>query len=164
MPLETERLAAARMAATRLREAEADLERLRAAHRHAVRALHRDGATLREIAAALGLSHQRVHQLVGGDGEGQMGASARPAAPTVPCRLCGEASRSTLCGACHDAARRLIAGEALDGARGLRPVFRHNRRSCVQCGRLPDAGERFAEGGGVAVCGGCLNAPTPGSL
>jgi AraC-like DNA-binding protein len=40
-------------------------ERTRADYQHAIRRLHANGGSLREIADELGLSHQRVHQIVG---------------------------------------------------------------------------------------------------
>jgi hypothetical protein len=40
-------------------------ERARADYQHAIRRLHAKGGSLREIADELGLSHQRVHQIVG---------------------------------------------------------------------------------------------------
>jgi hypothetical protein len=40
-------------------------ERTRADYQHTIRRLHAKGASLREIADELGLSHQRVHQIVG---------------------------------------------------------------------------------------------------
>jgi len=43
-----------------------DAERHRAEYHREVVKLHRSGMSLREIAEALGMSHQRVHQIVGG--------------------------------------------------------------------------------------------------
>lgn len=158
----------ARQAAERVRAAEAAVERARLSHREAVRALNAGGASLRAIAAALGLSHQRVHQLVTGDGEeagprlaakrraGPLAAPAGPVEPEVSCLLCGEGGTDAICAPCRAAARRIVAGESLDGTRGLRPAFRHHRRPCGLCERLPDAGERFAQGPAAAVCGACL--------
>ena len=57
-------LAEARQARERLIDAERDLEVARAEFHRAVRRLHLNGSSLRELAASLGLSHQRVHQIV----------------------------------------------------------------------------------------------------
>lgn len=43
-------------------------ERTRVDYQHAIRRLHAKGGSLREIADELGLSHQRVHQIVGEEG------------------------------------------------------------------------------------------------
>jgi Clp amino terminal domain, pathogenicity island component len=55
--------------AKELREKLLDLqhaeERARVDYQHAIRRLHAKGGSLREIADELGLSHQRVHQIVG---------------------------------------------------------------------------------------------------
>src|ERR1700722_1784346 len=59
-----ELLAEARQAQERLIDAERDVEVARAEFHRAVRRLHLNGSSLRELAAVLGLSHQRVHQIV----------------------------------------------------------------------------------------------------
>ena len=57
-------LAEARQAQERLIDAERDADVFRAEFHRAVRRLHLHGASLRELASCLGLSHQRVHQIV----------------------------------------------------------------------------------------------------
>jgi hypothetical protein len=57
-------LAAARQAQEQLVEADHAAEVAKAQFHRAVRRLHLSGASLRELAAALNLSHQRVHQIV----------------------------------------------------------------------------------------------------
>ena len=69
--MDQELLATAKRAAERLIEAEHDAEVARAEFHRAVRRLHLGGASLREMAAALGLSHQRVHQIVESAGGGR---------------------------------------------------------------------------------------------
>ncbi|MGH3072312.1 MAG: Clp protease N-terminal domain-containing protein [Gaiellaceae bacterium] len=51
----------------RLLELAHEQERAQADLHHAIRRLHAAGGSLREIADELGLSHQRVHQIVGAD-------------------------------------------------------------------------------------------------
>jgi Clp amino terminal domain, pathogenicity island component len=68
-PLDPEALEAARSSRDQLLEAQHELERARADYNHAIRRLHAEGGSLREIAENLGLSHQRVHQIVE-EGEG----------------------------------------------------------------------------------------------
>jgi ATP-dependent Clp protease ATP-binding subunit ClpA len=63
-PLDPEALRAARSSRDHLLEAQHELERARADYNHAIRRLHAEGGSLREIAEDLGLSHQRVHQIV----------------------------------------------------------------------------------------------------
>ena len=66
VPLDTALLGEARTTRDRLLELQRDLEKARADYNHAVRRLHAAGGSLREIAENLGLSHQRVHQIVEG--------------------------------------------------------------------------------------------------
>jgi hypothetical protein len=66
-PLEPTLLAEARTSRDRLLERQHELERARADYNDAVRRLHAAGGSLREIAENLGLSHQRVHQIVDGE-------------------------------------------------------------------------------------------------
>src|SRR5918998_4128038 len=65
-PLDPTILGEARGSRDRLLELQRDLEKTRADYNHAVRRLHAAGGSLREIAENLGLSHQRVHQIVEG--------------------------------------------------------------------------------------------------
>ncbi len=66
MPLDDELLREARASRDRLVEVQHEAERARAHHHHAVRRLHAGGGSMREIAESLGLSHQRIHQIVDG--------------------------------------------------------------------------------------------------
>jgi hypothetical protein len=63
-PLDPTLLTEARSARDRLLELQRDLEKTRADYNHAIRRLHAEGGSLREIAEDLGVSHQRVHQIV----------------------------------------------------------------------------------------------------
>ncbi len=54
----------ARRARDRLEEAQIEAERARSWYHESVRRLNRAGGSLREIAQALQISHQRVHQII----------------------------------------------------------------------------------------------------
>ncbi len=76
MTLDEEILTQARTARDRLLELQHESERAQADFRDAVRRLHAGGGSMREIGDGLGLSHQRVHQIVdavapGGGPEGR---------------------------------------------------------------------------------------------
>jgi ATP-dependent Clp protease ATP-binding subunit ClpA len=71
MTLDEEILAEARSLRSRLLELQHDAERAQVDYHHAIRRLQAAGGSLREIAAELGLSHQRVHQIVGADAPGE---------------------------------------------------------------------------------------------
>jgi hypothetical protein len=67
MTLPDEPLREATEARDRMLERQRELERARADYHHAIRRLNAEGGSTREIAEALGLSHQRVHQIVCGE-------------------------------------------------------------------------------------------------
>ena len=64
MELDSPVLNDALIARNHLIEIEGEAERRRVAYHQAIRRLHSSGASMREIAEALDLSHQRVHQIV----------------------------------------------------------------------------------------------------
>ena len=75
-----------------------DAEQAQVAYQHSIRRLHASGGSMREIADALGLSYQRVHQIVDvTTGKGAI----------KPSKINGHCS---FCGAEKAKARRLIAG------------------------------------------------------
>ncbi|MBA2615281.1 MAG: hypothetical protein H0U90_05790 [Actinobacteria bacterium] len=77
-PLDPALLTEARTTRDRFLELQHGLETARADYNHAVRRLHVAGGSLREIAEDLGLSHQRVHQIVeGGDTPSHRGRGGR---------------------------------------------------------------------------------------
>jgi ClpX C4-type zinc finger len=110
-------LAEARHARERLIDAERDLEVARAEFHRAVRRLHLHGSSLRELAASLGLSHQRVHQIVEEAGGSRRWIRAKGGARRddllLVCSFCGKAQGQV---------RKLIAGPSVyicDGCVGL---------------------------------------------
>ena len=64
MTLDPTILSTAQAARERLLERQHELERARADLNHEIRRLHAAGGSMREISEELGLSHQRVHQIV----------------------------------------------------------------------------------------------------
>jgi Clp amino terminal domain, pathogenicity island component/ClpX C4-type zinc finger len=88
-----------------LLELQHEAERARADHHHAIRRLHAAGASMREIADSLGLSHQRIHQII------DAGTTAPKAAgrKTLLARL---ARRDHACGPGASAALDRLAADA----------------------------------------------------
>ncbi|HET9560384.1 MAG TPA: ClpX C4-type zinc finger protein [Actinomycetota bacterium] len=123
----------AEAARERLAESRQAAERARADYHHAIRRLHAAGGSLREIAEALRLSHQRVHQIAGGRDEEQVG----------PCSFCGrwqeECAKliagpgSFICERCVARASRLASGTAVDDPAGA-PMSLEPPGSEVRCG------------------------------
>jgi hypothetical protein len=66
MALDGELLGEARGARERLLRHQREFERARADYHFAIARLHSEGASMREIAESLGLSHQRIHQIIDG--------------------------------------------------------------------------------------------------
>ncbi len=64
-----------------LERLESSVFEARRAFHHAIRQLHAAGGSMREIAAALGMSHQRVHQIIGEDAIVEVEARVRDVVP-----------------------------------------------------------------------------------
>ena len=82
-------LGEARQARERLIGAEHDAEVARGEFHRAVWCLHLGGASLRDIGAALGLSHQRVHQIVEVAGGTRRWGRGRNPWLDLACTFCG---------------------------------------------------------------------------
>jgi hypothetical protein len=109
-------LGEARQARERLIDAERDLEVARAEFHRAVRRLHLHGSSLRELAASLGLSHQRVHQIVEEAGGSRRRIRVKGGRRDDLLIIC------TFCGKSQGQVRKLIAGPGAyicDGCVGL---------------------------------------------
>ena len=100
MAIDATLLAKAQAAGAELVEAERQVELARAEHHAAIRRLHLAGATQREIAQALALSHQRVQQIVKQAG-GTWWFPGRSRAKHLSCSWCNRT---------EDEVQRLIAG------------------------------------------------------
>jgi hypothetical protein len=138
----------AKLAEERLIEAEHDAELARAEFHRAVRRLHLNGASLRELAHALQLSHQRVHQIVEAAGGARRWSRRSAPSGELACSFCGRAQRKTrrlvtgpgvyICNTCVDLADAVIVpGDAADTALGpLQPVpAEAHRQRCSFCGK-----------------------------
>jgi hypothetical protein len=115
-------LAEARQAQERLIDAERDADVARAEFHRAVRRLHLHGASLRELASGLGLSHQRVHQIVesaGGSRRWVRRDRARPDPGLLLCTFCGKGQKQVtkliagpsvyICDGCVDLAKVVLS-------------------------------------------------------
>lgn len=95
-------LAKASGAAARVTELEDELYGAKADYRRTVRALHLAGASMREVAQALGISHQRVHQIIEGGGVRRWRRRrSKDAGSLRSCSFCGREQRQV---------RKLVAG------------------------------------------------------
>jgi ClpX C4-type zinc finger len=155
-------LAEARQAQERLIDAERDADVARAEFYRAVRRLHLHGSSLRELAASLGLSHQRVHQIVEEAGGSRRWLRARDGGrrdrPLLACTFCGKRQNQV---------RKLIAGPYVyicDGCIGLASsVIREDQAARTALGpisavpeeehrvRCSFCGKNRSQAGGLAV-------------
>jgi hypothetical protein len=159
-------------------------ERARADYHHAIRQLHAAGGSLREIAEALRLSHQRVHQIIDEAAEPTRPRWRRRAqrlpGPPGPCSFCGRSREECakliagpgvfICERCVVQATRLSAGAAGEGrAEGpMRLEAPGSEVRCSFCGKearqvgfLVAGGLAGAPGGkfgqGARICDECLD-------
>lgn len=132
MTLDEELLRRARAASTRWAAAQDEAELAKADYHHAVLRLHAAGGSMREIAEALSISHQRVHQIV----------SSRRPGPSC-----------SFCGAGQDTVNKFVAGQSAvicDGCAG--------RAKCDHQGVCSFCGETDLVFSGVdaRICERCL--------
>ena len=102
MTIDQNLLTEASVAAGRVTDLEDQLQGAKGDYRRAVQRLHLAGASMREVAQALGVSHQRVHQIVE-DGGVRRWRRRRREEPTAS-RVC------SFCGREQGQVRKLVAG------------------------------------------------------
>ena len=167
MALSPELLEKARTAGTQLEEAEGHALLSRAEYHTAIRRLHLDGGSLREIAETLGLSHQRVQQMVSGAGGSWWRRiwRTRNIRPDAVCTWCdrppSEVSKLIagpavfICDSCVGA-----ASAAATGRTGTKPFVHEKKRSvvtrCAFCGKRGDKARSLVTAPAGHVCSDCL--------
>jgi hypothetical protein len=161
MVLDPDLVQKAKDAAARIDNAERDVQAARADYHVLVRRLHLGGASLREIARALEVSHQRVQQIVDAAGGTwwQRVWRTRNARHELVCTFCGEPPRETskliagpdvfVCDRCVDLAQRaLTRGRA--GA-----LIRSGARAKTTCSFCAKPA-RVAMTAEASVCAACV--------
>jgi hypothetical protein len=173
MALDTSLLDQARAAEVRLVDAERNAEVARADFHHAVRRLQLAGGSLREIADALGLSHQRVHQIVEGAGGARPWRSMvrrdRRADTELLCSFCGKTQKQVkkliagpgvfICDQCIGKADRVVrtgevAATPLSAIKALGEDVAAAK--CSFCGKRRHQVPGIAAAAGGAICTECL--------
>jgi hypothetical protein len=171
MPVDEALLGEAKAAETRLIEAQHATEVAQADFHRAVRRLHLAGASLREVAAALGLSHQRVHQIVEAAGGSRRWRRGRDKDGFVPgpCSFCGRAAeevktlipgpRVYICDRCIPLADQALATGDRAGplAAAITPVAPEAAAErCSFCGKRRHQVPGLAAGRNTRICAECL--------
>ena len=147
MPVDQNLLADASAAAGRVTELEGQLEGAKAEYRRTVRRLHLAGASMREVAEVLGVSHQRVHQIIedGGVRRWRRRRRQEPTAQRVCCSFCGREQRQVrklvagpgvyICDPCIMAAVGVTASGRPAKDPPLQPVPASSQLLCSFCGK-----------------------------
>jgi len=168
--LDKDLLGTAIAAADRSASAEREAEMARADYHHAVRQLHLAGAPLREIAQELGVSHQRVQQIVQSTGGTWWSRvwRGRTVRPDMTCSFCslppGEVAKLIagpdvyICDSCIALAEQALRTRKPVAAKGasIAPVEPPKRVRCSFCGRKGVPELRIAGDGRKHVCHKCL--------
>jgi len=176
MALDESLLDQAKMAEARVIDAEHEAEVTRAEFHRAVRRLQLAGGSLREIAEALGLSHQRVHQIVESAGGSRRWRAHRSTGERPNCSFCGREQKRTkvliggtgafICDRCIPRADAAVAtGAALatgaaatSAAEGIQAVGEQARAErCSFCGKCRYQVPGMAMALGVRICAECLD-------
>ena len=166
MAIEDHLLAEARGAENRVRASEEEVRKARIDYERAIRRIHVEGASLREIAEALGLSHQRVHQLIGLRPQAWWAfwrGHGREAEPPGGCSFCGAPPKAVaklvsgpglyICDGCVRSAKAAFGGT---GPSAFALLAAGSRKRCSFCGRR-GADHPRATASGHQICPSCLD-------
>jgi hypothetical protein len=182
MAVDEELLKAAREAGARAVDAEREAEVAKAEYHHAIRHLQLSGATMREIASALNLSHQRVQQIVDAHGGGRRWRRRETSdTESLVCSFCSTDQRTCkklvagpgihICDRCIQHAGRIVAGHLRTAADAgdLAAVGPRQAGRCGFCGKdrskvkqvvttaaQPPPPLKKGKYGTVGICNECL--------
>ena len=172
-------LAEARQAQERLKDLEQEAEGARAEFHHAVRRLVAEGSRPRDVAAALGLNGQELHQIVQQASGSEREGRNRLADASLTCSFCGTSQYEVrkliagpgvyICDACVELVQGVISSGSVTNTR-LEPVHavtdQDRRVRCRFCDKRRDQvtamAAMSAEAGGevsepAAICNECLS-------
>lgn len=172
MPLDSSLLGQARAAKAHAIDAEHDAEVARAEFHRAVRRLQLAGGSLREIAEELGLSHQRVHQIVEATGGSRSwrGGRAGPG-ELLSCSFCGKNQKQVkkliagpnayICDRCIDRVHTVLAAPGNAASTPIATIRQASDQArdrwCSFCGKDRHQVEAMAAAGNARICNGCLD-------
>ena len=166
MTMPGDQLNRARAAGDQLAAAERKVLETRGEYYTAIRRLHLAGASLREIAEALSLSHQRVQQIVNVSGGSwwRRAWRTRRLMQGAVCTWCDRPPSEVaklvagpnvyICDACATAASHVERGTARISRLGLAKAKARER--CSFCNKRPSEERSLVIGASAHVCGECL--------
>ncbi len=158
-------LAECEQARKSVQAAEDALSMARAGFERTVRRLYIEGGSTREIADVLGLSHQRVHQLIGAEPKSWwhrvFGVRQEP---PRGCSFCGKAAKDVsklvagpgvdICDACVAGATTFLETEGGAGPDDFHVVPKSSLKRCSFCGQR-DRSRALASRAGHQICSVC---------
>jgi len=160
----------AKTAEARVIDAEHEAEVARAEFHRAVRHLQLAGGSLREIAHALGLSHQRVHQIVESAGGSRRWRTRRPTGEKPVCSFCGRDQKHTkvliggpgafICDRCVPRADAALASEPTTSfTSGRIQAVSEDARAvrCSFCAKCRYQVPAMVATMGIRICAECLD-------
>jgi ClpX C4-type zinc finger protein len=172
MPLDAGLLRQAKAAEARVIEADHDAEVARAEFHRAVRRLQLAGGSLREIAEELGLSHQRVHQIVEATGGSRSWRGGRAGSgELLLCSFCGRHQKQVkkliagpdvyICNRCLDLVRTVMAAADKTASTPIATIWQVSDEArdqwCSFCGKRRHQVEAMAAAGDARICNECLD-------
>ncbi len=156
MVLDERLLAEAESASARITALERETAAATSQYHRTIRRLHVAGSSMREIADALQLSHQRVHQIVdaAGGAPRRWKLRSKPPRPLV-CSFCEKAK---------DDVTKLVAGAAaymcgdcVEAAASFDKVHAASTLRCSFCTKPRKAVTRMVAGAQAQICDDCLH-------
>jgi len=153
----------ARESGAALADATHRVEVAKADYHHAVRRLHFAGASMREIADALEISHQRVHQIIEATGGTGGWKSRKSPATGLKCSFCGRSKDDVakliagpgvyICERCVGLAHRAAESSPVEG---FDLVAKTSNLKCSFCGKKAGHVGTLVDGPGICICNECL--------
>jgi hypothetical protein len=172
MSLDSDLLRQARAAETRAIDAEQHAEVARTEFHRAIRRLQLAGGSLREIAEELGLSHQRVHQIVEATGGSRSWRGGRAGSgELLSCSFCGKNQKqvkkliagpdSYICDRCIDRVHKVLAAPGKTASTPVATIRQMSDEArdgrCGFCGKGRYQVKAIAAAGDARICNECLD-------
>ncbi len=169
MAINQELLKKARTAADRIAQTELELQRARTEYHSIIRRMHLAGGSLREIAQTLGLSHQRVQQMVQVTGGSwwQRVWRSRNARGNLVCTFCKRPEHELskliagpnvyICDNCVGMALRNVSERGMSSRSGSLTLAKEDSRArCSFCRKGRTVERLLLTGNEGNICGECL--------